>query len=277
MTGQRHPRQRVGGRDPRGVTGDPGPRQGRRVGKAGHTALRRGRGHGDGAPRAGGRWTVRLPSSPTTPVAPAVPGRARRQGSVVETSTSGAPPTAFASLRGAVDDALAAASLRLHRAYYAMLGALLDDIATVLSVFKDGAEVENELRRLSLPGGDALVKVLAEVSFDKFHALSLKALRRIVPLMEKGLRYDEAVAAEVGDEIPDPTPGTTMLYTSGTTGRPKGVYRRRAVTRRSALVTAMEQNPETDRHLCTGPLYHGGGNLDTQPLAAARSRRVTER
>lgn len=71
----------------------------------------------------------------------------------------------------------------------------LDDIAWVLSVFKDGTEVEAELRKLDLPGGNKMVEALSEISFDKFHALSLKALRRIVPLMEKGARYDEAVAA----------------------------------------------------------------------------------
>ena len=71
----------------------------------------------------------------------------------------------------------------------------LDQIAWVLSVFKDGEEVERELRSLSLPGGGTAIQALLDISFDKFHALSLKALRRIVPHMENGLRYDEAVAA----------------------------------------------------------------------------------
>ena len=72
---------------------------------------------------------------------------------------------------------------------------MLDRIAWALSVFKDGEEVERELRALSLPGGEKTVQALLDISFDKFHALSLKALRRIVPHMEQGLRYDEAVAA----------------------------------------------------------------------------------
>lgn len=72
---------------------------------------------------------------------------------------------------------------------------LLDAIAWVLSVFKDGAEIEAELRKLALPGGEEMIKALSEVSFDKFHNLSLKALRKIVPHMEKGLRYDEACQA----------------------------------------------------------------------------------
>ena len=37
-----------------------------------------------------------------------------------------------------------------------------------------------------------MVRALLDVRFDKFHALSLKALRKIVPPMERGLRYDEA-------------------------------------------------------------------------------------
>lgn len=72
---------------------------------------------------------------------------------------------------------------------------LLDEIARVLSVYKDGDEVEAELRKLNLPGGETMLDALGEISFDKFHNLSLKALRKIVPHMEAGLRYDEAVAA----------------------------------------------------------------------------------
>ncbi len=70
---------------------------------------------------------------------------------------------------------------------------LLDQIAWVLSVFKDDEEVEAELRKLSLPSAEKMVNALLTIRFDKFHALSLKALRWIVPYMEAGLRYDEAV------------------------------------------------------------------------------------
>ena len=37
--------------------------------------------------------------------------------------------------------------------------------------------------------------------------------------------YNTVVAAEDGSDIDDPVIGTQMLYTSGTTGRPKGVHR----------------------------------------------------
>lgn len=69
---------------------------------------------------------------------------------------------------------------------------LLDRIAWVLSVFKDDEEVMAELRNLPLPGDEKMREALLDIRFDKFHALSLKALHRIVPHMEAGLRYDEA-------------------------------------------------------------------------------------
>lgn len=69
---------------------------------------------------------------------------------------------------------------------------IFDQIAWVLSVYKDDDEVRAELAKLPLPNRDALIDALLNIRFDKFHALSLKALRAIVPHMEKGLRYDEA-------------------------------------------------------------------------------------
>lgn len=71
----------------------------------------------------------------------------------------------------------------------------LDQISWVLSVYKDDAEIETELAKLKLPGGQKTIDTLSLVSFDKFHSLSLKALYNIVPLMAQGMRYDEAVAA----------------------------------------------------------------------------------
>jgi CRISPR-associated endonuclease Csn1 len=73
--------------------------------------------------------------------------------------------------------------------------ALLDAIAWVLSVYKEDEEVEVELRKLQLPGGEKTVDALLDIRFDKFHALSLKALRGIVPHMHGGMRYDEACIA----------------------------------------------------------------------------------
>jgi long-chain acyl-CoA synthetase len=67
-----------------------------------------------------------------------------------------------------------------------------------------------------------------------------------------------AMAAESGADIDDPTPGSNMLYTSGTTGRPKGVHRPYDPTADTAPVVNLYLYDETggDVHLCTGPLYH---------------------
>lgn len=70
----------------------------------------------------------------------------------------------------------------------------LDDIAWVLSVYKDDTEVEAELRKLNLLNAEKMIDALLDIRFDKFSNLSLKALRQIVPFMEQGQRYDEAVA-----------------------------------------------------------------------------------
>jgi len=71
----------------------------------------------------------------------------------------------------------------------------LDQIGWVLSVYKNDDEIARHLSELHLPGGQRMIDVLQGLRFDQFHALSLKALYRIVPFMERGLRYDEAVAA----------------------------------------------------------------------------------
>ena len=71
--------------------------------------------------------------------------------------------------------------------------------------------------------------------------------------------YDTALASESVDDIEDPSLGGTMLYTSGTTGRPKGVYRREAPPVSGLAISTARTaswNPETDMALCTGPLYH---------------------
>jgi long-chain acyl-CoA synthetase len=67
--------------------------------------------------------------------------------------------------------------------------------------------------------------------------------------------YDEALAGEDGSDIDDPELGRSMLYTSGTTGRPKGVHRSETPPT-SALGRVFGYRPGDSRHLCTGPVYH---------------------
>jgi long-chain acyl-CoA synthetase len=76
--------------------------------------------------------------------------------------------------------------------------------------------------------------------------------------------YEDALANEVPDALEDPSRGGTMLYTSGTTGRPKGVLR---PTVESPVVANLHGYADAggDVHLCTGPLYHAA------PLAFSMS------
>jgi long-chain acyl-CoA synthetase len=67
--------------------------------------------------------------------------------------------------------------------------------------------------------------------------------------------YEVAVSAEPGDDLADPTLGSQMLYTSGTTGRPKGVFRDEA-SLATAVMLARAAYRDGNVHLLTGPLYH---------------------
>jgi long-chain acyl-CoA synthetase len=72
---------------------------------------------------------------------------------------------------------------------------------------------------------------------------------------EGHVSLDAALAALDGSDIDDPVLGSTMLYTSGTTGRPKGVFRRDLnLLAPGALAN---YDPNTDVQLCAGPIYHG--------------------
>lgn len=85
--------------------------------------------------------------------------------------------------------------------------------------------------------------------------------------------YEQALAREAGSDIDDPVLGTSMLYTSGTTGHPKGVYRKNPPPV-SPLLVRLQQTAGfvagDDIALVTGPLYHAAPlalNLNF-PLAA---------
>jgi len=71
--------------------------------------------------------------------------------------------------------------------------------------------------------------------------------------------YDTLVAREPADNIQDPVLGGQMLYTSGTTGHPKGVYRGSAPAASSLfskLVESARFDSAKDLAIVTGPLYH---------------------
>jgi long-chain acyl-CoA synthetase len=96
---------------------------------------------------------------------------------------------------------------------------------------------------------------------DDEHAV-LAAGAPVANVLRAGHEADRALAAASDEPLSLAGPaGGTMLYTSGTTGRPKGVKRRRAASLGAAL-EAQEAYARAIRlggagpHLVTGPLYH---------------------
>lgn len=62
-------------------------------------------------------------------------------------------------------------------------------IAYVLTVYKEDSDV---IEKLSDTENSAVINALLTVRFKEFNSLSEKALKKIVPFMEQGKRYDEA-------------------------------------------------------------------------------------
>lgn len=67
--------------------------------------------------------------------------------------------------------------------------------------------------------------------------------------------YDTALAGLDGSDIDDPVLGNQMLYTSGTTGRPKGVFRAAPVVTPQAMY-ALRGYDAASVQMCAGPAYH---------------------
>jgi long-chain acyl-CoA synthetase len=83
--------------------------------------------------------------------------------------------------------------------------------------------------------------------------------------------YGSKLEAEDDSDITEPQLGGTMLYTSGTTGRPKGVFRKvHAPVMPSQAGTFANYEPGNDRQLLTGPCYHAAPLLIDilQPLVS---------
>ena len=71
--------------------------------------------------------------------------------------------------------------------------------------------------------------------------------------------YQETLDNHDSDNVQNPEAGRSMLYTSGTTGRPKGVFRKETPppSKLEELVLQTANfNPETDFSICPGPAYH---------------------
>ena len=128
---------------------------------------------------------------------------------------------------------------------------------------------------------DCEAKVLiAEGRFAQSSALALNhapraTIRLTIGDSIEGFADYYAYIKEVsGEDIADPILGGSMLYTSGTTGRPKGVFRNPIPGHQPALGIILRESaqliPQTDLALLTGPAYHAAPftiNINL-PLAA---------
>jgi len=66
--------------------------------------------------------------------------------------------------------------------------------------------------------------------------------------------YEDLLSDQDGSDIPDPTLGSQMMYTSGTTGRPKGVHRPNPPVQ--VAPTRGDYDHATHVQMCAGPAYH---------------------
>ena len=77
--------------------------------------------------------------------------------------------------------------------------------------------------------------------------------------------YDDALAGFPADPLADQTRGEAMLYSSGTTGRPKGIKRQLSGLKvddpptYEPLVQRLFQIEQSSVYLCPAPLYHAAG------------------
>ena len=73
----------------------------------------------------------------------------------------------------------------------------LDEMATILSLYKEDEARRSRLEALGL--SQPVIEALLPLSFSKAGNLSLTAMRKLIPQLEKGVTYDKACSAVYGD------------------------------------------------------------------------------
>ncbi|MBL6853959.1 MAG: AMP-binding protein [Alphaproteobacteria bacterium] len=104
--------------------------------------------------------------------------------------------------------------------------------------------------------------LVAETRFDTIREAVRSAPGLALHLSVGGLAdgfedFESALEGVDDRDLPDPVMGSQMLYTSGTTGRPKGVHRPHGVATPPQYAGSNAQyDPSTDVQMCAGPGYH---------------------
>jgi len=112
--------------------------------------------------------------------------------------------------------------------------------------------------------------IVADARFAEAAALAVREIPEIKVRLSVGgaiagyRSYDDVLDRQPEHDLEDPLLGSDMLYTSGTTGRPRGVLRGAGTLDREPGVVDAAQHfgfggsatPGRDLCLCTGPLYH---------------------
>lgn len=96
---------------------------------------------------------------------------------------------------------------------------------------------------------------IASVATAAAQASGLKIKVAVGGAIDGFVSYDTAIADLDPSDITDPVLGNQMLYTSGTTGRPKGVFRPAPVITPHAMY-ALRGYDKDSVQLCAGPAYH---------------------
>lgn len=76
----------------------------------------------------------------------------------------------------------------------------LDEIGTILSLKKSDDKRRPDLKEMGLE--DAAIEALLPLSFSKTGSLSLTAMRKLIPYLERGIQYPEARKTAYGDPEP---------------------------------------------------------------------------
>ena len=190
-------------------------------------------------------------------------GTATSYGQLLETSRSMAAGFAASGLQPG--DAVAAVLPNHHSFFVVYLAAMESGLyfTPVSTHLRPG-----EISHVITDSGAGLLIVhedLADVAREAAEAADFEVSRRFVVGEASGFRPVEEL--QMPDAaLPLRAPGNTMMYTSGTTGKPKGVRKPlpagdpTEVFSRIAEITAQGFgiDPEKGVHLVCGPLYHAG-------------------